>query len=893
MRYVKGLDAIGATDQDLVGGKGANLGELVAAGLPVPTGCVLTTDAYREFIAANSLQDRILELATSAPDERADAAGSIADLFAAGTIPPEMAGEFREAYLLLGDGKGEVPVAVRSSATAEDLAEASFAGQQDTYLNVSGAGALLDAVRECWASLWTARAMAYRARAGIDPQDVALAIVIQEMVDADAAGVMFTANPATGNRCQIVIGAAWGLGESVVGGLVSTDDIIVETATLNVLSTRVATKDTMTVTASHRTAEQQVPENLRSRPVLEAGEAQRLARLGIKIAEHFGVPQDIEWARSGGEFFIVQARGITALREPEADVPQTWPLPHRHGLYFRSSIVEQLPDPLTPLFADLIEPSVVDSLEVLLGRAFGRKAMRGGDLGLPTVNGYAYYYYRASGLVRLLALTPLAVARLGRGNAGMGLEGWKEQSHPAYRDAIAVWAQREWKSLPGTELLAAAGELLDAGTRYYTAVQSVIPLAGTSEVTFRAFYDRLVKSPGDPAADTFLLGFDSEPIRAEYSLFDLATWIRERTGLAARLQATDSSILAAEVLGTDTGREGQAPDAERSQFLERFRAHLRDYGHAVYNLDFATPVPADAPAPLLDTLKFHLRGEGSDPYQRQRESAQRRKENTARIMGRLSGRRARTFKRLLAWAQKAAPMREDALADIGLAWPLLRAMLLEQGARLRDAGVVGRAEDVFWLRLTELRVAIDFGLADPVPAGEGNGSGPVRILGASGPVQAGVVAERRSLWRAQRRAEAPQMLPAYRWADKALSGVMPAGLQSQTGDVIKGVGASLGTVRARARVLAGPEDFASMRAGEVLVARMTTPAWTPLFAMAAAVVTDVGGPLSHSSIVAREYGIPAVLGTGVATRQIHTGDMITVDGDGGTVTLAGNPEPAP
>ena len=572
-------------------------------------------------------------------------------------------------------------------------------------------------------------------------------------------------------------------------------------------------------------------------------------------------------------------------------MPTTWPLPYKHGIYFRASIVEQLPDPLTPLFADLIDPSVVASLAALMARAFGRNAMRAGDLGLPTVNGYAYYYYRTSAFVRLLALAPMAVLKLGRGDGGMGLEGWKNQSHPAYRDAIDAWARRDWKSLPGTELLAAVGELLDAGTRYYTAVQSVVPLAGTSEVAFRAFYDKLVKSPGDPAADTFLLGFDSEPIRAEYSLFDLAAWAREHPELAARLLDTDSAVLAAEVLEADAGGGEPAPDAGQAEFLERFRAHLSRYGHAVYNLDFAIPVPADAPAQLLDTLKFHLRGEGRDPHERQRESAQRREESTARILGRISGRRARTFKRLLAWAQKAAPLREDALADIGLAWPLLRAMLLELGSRLRDAGVVGSAQDVFWLRHTELRVAIEFGLANPAP--EGDGAGPVRISGAPGPVGAGAVAERQGLWRSRRRADAPQMLPAYRWADRALSGMMPAGLQSQTGDVIKGVGASLGSVRAPARVLAGPEDFASMRFGEVLVARMTTPAWTPLFAMAAAVVTDVGGPLSHSSIVAREYGIPSVLGTGVATRRIHTGDMLTVDGDGGTVTLERNPEPGP
>ncbi|MGL3807578.1 PEP/pyruvate-binding domain-containing protein [Paeniglutamicibacter sp. R2-26] len=884
MRYVRNLDTVGASDLDLAGGKAANLGELISAGFPVPRGYVLTTDAYTAFIAANGLEERILELAATLPGEGANSAGAIAGLFSAGTLPAEMDWEVREAYRLMGAGAGAgIPVAVRSSATAEDLAEASFAGQQDTYLNVVGADELVVAVQDCWASLWTERAMSYRARAGISPRDVALAVVIQEMVDTDAAGVMFTANPATGNRGEVAIGAAWGLGESVVGGLVSTDDLIVDAGTLKVLSSSIAAKDTMTVNAGNRTKQVAVPEELRHRAVLGTGEAQRLAVLGLRIARHFGVPQDIEWARSGGVFRILQARPATALPDAGIAVPETWPLPHEHGLYFRASIVEQLPDPLTPLFADLIDPSVTASLGSLMSTAFGRNVIREGDIGLPTVNGYAYYFYRNSGFLRVLAISPLAVARLGRARAGMGLEGWKNVSHPAYRAAIEAWAARDWKSLPGEELLGAAIELLDAGTRYYTAVQSVVPVSAASEIAFRAFYGKLVRAPGDPAADTFLLGFESEPIRAEYSLYDLAAWARGRPGLAERLLATDSVALAGEVLEPGAHEGEPSPDAERAEFLERFRAHLQRFGHTVYNLDFATPVPADSPAQLLETLKFNLRGEGGNPHERQRNSALRREEGTARIAARLAGRKARTFRRLLAWAQKAAPMREDALWDIGLAWPLLRAMLLELGERLTAAGVVGSAEDVFWLRGSELRAAAGFGLADP--AADGDAPAPVRITGTTGPVRAGAVAERRALWKAQRRADAPQMLPAYRWADKALSGMMPAGLQTQTGDVIKGVGASLGTVRAPARVLAGPEDFATMQPGEVLVARMTTPAWTPLFAMAAAVVTDVGGPLSHSSIVAREYGIPAVLGTGVATRRIRTGDMITVDGDAGTVGL--------
>ena len=314
-------------------------------------------------------------------------------------MPAVIAAELGTAYRQLGNG--DTPVAVRSSATAEDLASASFAGQQESYLNVVGMEALAGAVTDCWASLWTARAMAYRAREGIGPDAVRLAVVVQRMVDAEAAGVMFTANPANGRRDQLVISAAWGLGESVVSGTVSTDDVVVEAGTGRVLSRRTADKEVMTVYADHGTREQPVPAGRRREPVLDDGAAAGLAGYGTRIAEHFGAPQDIEWARAGGEFFILQSRPVTALPEPEADTPDTWPVPYPHGMYFRASIVEQLPDPLSPLFADLIDGSVSRSLRALLAEAVGKNVIREDDVGLPTINGYAYYYYRNAGMWRV------------------------------------------------------------------------------------------------------------------------------------------------------------------------------------------------------------------------------------------------------------------------------------------------------------------------------------------------------------------------------------------------------------------------------------------------------------------------------------------------------------
>jgi rifampicin phosphotransferase len=848
MIFIKQFDQLGSSDIDQAGGKGANLGELTRAGLPVPAGFVIITDAYRAYVAEHHLQDKITALAAASDDpaEYDDASAQIRALFAA-EISDSLRAEIAEAYAALG---GDVPVAVRSSATAEDLPEASFAGQQDTYLNVRELEDLLVAVRDCWASLWTARAMAYRARQGIDPASVSLAVVVQQMVDAESAGVMFTANPSNGRRDETVISAAWGLGESVVSGSVNTDNLTVRTSDGTVLSSETADKAVMTVYAGQRTEERPVPEQQRNRPVLSEAEAAELAAYGTRIENHHGAPQDIEWARADGRFWILQARPITALPEAEAPMPTDWTVPEPNAMYVRASIVEQLPDPLSPLFAEMIEGAVTRSLQSLFREFLQEDVIRERDVGLPTVNGYAYYRYSLSGMGRLMWKSAPAFRMLLGGGTQ---DRWRSYSHPRYRRIVSDWTARNISELGTDELLGGVQELVDAAAEYYTAVQTIIPVAATSEILFTWFYNAAARSKDAPPALVFVLGFDSEPIRAEKSLYDLATWTRSHQELAESLLGLPSEEF--------IERAATSDDPAWHEWHRRFQTHLSAYGHTVYNLDFMNPVPANDPVPLLETLRFFVSGKGVDPYERQRRFANRREEATAAVLARLDPVRARAFRRLLHWAQSAAPLREDALADVGLAWPQVRRMLLEIGRRLQQAGVINEPNEVFWLHPTEIDESLS-SLADEVE-------------------------RRKQVWRGQLRATPPQLLPKGAWGDM-FRRWMPAASEEQTGDQIKGIGGSMGTVTAPARVLGGPQDFGQMQPGDVLVASITTPAWTSLFAMASGVVTDIGGPLSHSSIVAREYGIPAVLGTGVATRRIRSGQLIRVDGDAGTVKLLGD-----
>ncbi len=854
MIFLKQFDELGRDDIEQAGGKGANLGELTRAGLPVPPGFVIVTDAYRGYVADHELTDKIAELARPTDDPTAyeSSSDSIRALFSE-QVSETLRAEIADAYAALGEN---VPVAVRSSATAEDLPEASFAGQQDTYLNVRGLDDLVAAVRDCWASLWTARAMAYRARQSIDPATVSLAVVVQQMVDANAAGVMFTANPSNGHRDETVISAAWGLGESVVSGSVNTDNIVVRESDGLVLSSETADKAVMTVSVEQRTQERPVPDEQRRQPVLSESDAAALAVYGSRIENHYGAPQDIEWARADGQFFIVQARPITALPEAEAPMPTDWAVPELSAMYVRASIVEQLPDPLSPLFADLIDGAVTRSLQTLFREFAGENAIGDNDVGLPTINGYAYYRYSRAGMWRLMWQSPKAFQMLLTRDAMTGR--WRNYSHPRYRRIVSDWTARDLAEMSTEQLIGGVAELVYAAAEYYTSVQTIIPLAATSEIVFTRFYDTVVRGKDDPPAQVFLLGSDSEPIRAEKSLYELATWTRNSQKLAESLLALPRQEFLEQAAASD--------DPVWHEWHTRFEAHLTAYGHTVYNLDFVNPVPADDPVPLLETVRFFVSGKGADPYERQRRLARRRDEATAVVLARLDPVRAKAFRRLVHWAQRLAPLREDALADVGLAWPQLRRMLTEVGRRLERAGVINKPDDVYWLHRFEIDESLG-SLADQVE-------------------------RRKELWRGQRRATPPQLLPKGGWGDMWRRW-MPAASEEQTGDVIKGTAGSAGTITAPARVLAGPQDFGQMQPGDVLVASITTPAWTSLFAMASAVVTDIGGPLSHSSIVAREYGIPAVLGTAVATRRISSGQLIRVDGDAGTVSLLHGTEQSP
>ena len=874
--YVLSLADPGAM-LETVGGKGASLSRLVAAGLPVPDGFHVTTAAYRRFVIDNHLQPGIMAALKTVdiaqPDTLDTASRTIGDLFSNAQTPPNVASAIALAYASLA---GTNPaVAVRSSATAEDLPDLSFAGQQDTYLNVEGYGAVLEAVKRCWASLWTARAIGYRARHGIDPDGISLAAVVQLLVPAEAAGILFTANPVTGRRDQAVISAAWGLGEAVVGGLVTPDSIAVDKATGTVVERVIADKRVMTTRVNGGTQEQAVPDALRQAPVLDQETAAELVSLAVQIEDLYGMPMDIEWALADGALAIVQARPITALPDevvaPEPELPDEWPMPDPKGPYMRGSIADFMPDPLTPLFVTMGVPAVNAGMQHTMVETIGSRTAAL-DNYLTTINDYAYLYVSLGCRDWLWILGRMAPAlpRLLRN----GERHWREVARPRYVAVRDRWQDRSLDELTCVELLNGAQELVAAMADYLTALQvDAIGTAAGTEGLFTTIYDKLIKREGDPTAATLLLGADSTPIRAEKALYDLAQWCRERESLAAYIRETPSGKLA-EQLDEEAPPGIDAGDWRGWQ--QRSSGYLAEFGHSIYDLDFAKPLPVDEPLPLLGALKMFVRGQGTNPHERQQRSLARREEAVQMALSRVKGLKRRLFRWSLRWAQTFALVREDSIFDIGLGYPVLRRMLQELGCRLAGAGAITEADDIYFLELAEVEqgaAALD---KDERP----------QIMTDS-------VRERRAVWRAETRLVPPQQLPPKgRVMGIKTDAFMPVSADDQAHNLLKGVAASPGQVTASACILLGPGDFGQMQPGDILVAEMTTPAWTPLFAMAAGVVTDIGGPLSHGSIVAREYGIPAVLGTGVATQRIHSGQVITVDGDAGMVALADGRGPA-
>ncbi|MEU8354458.1 rifamycin-inactivating phosphotransferase [Nonomuraea sp. NPDC048882] len=869
------FDQIDSTKVAEVGGKGAQLGELsTVEGVRVPDGFCVTTDAFQRVMAATpSLDAQLDQLARAEPDDR-EAIGALSAeirrVVEGVTLPGDLVAEIGAALARLGEGAA---CAVRSSATAEDLPTASFAGQQDSYLNVAGLDAVLLHVRRCWASLFTERAVTYRRRNGFDDRKVRMAVVVQRMVFPDAAGILFTADPVTSNRKVATVEAGWGLGEALVAGLVAGDVYTVRDD--QVIGTAVATK-TRSVLAAREGGVEDAPVEARrqTEPALTDAQVLRLVRLGRHIEAHFGRPQDIEWCLVGEDFHIVQSRPITTLFPiPEAGDQE-------NHVYVSVGHQQMMTDAMKPLGLSVWQRTTLQPMYEAGGRLFVDMAPK-----LRTPSGRATMLEMVGKSDPLMRDALRAV--LDRGDfirttpdddpadapakaVPTDLTKAGEDPDPALvaelirrGEESLLTLRHDIEKLSGTELLDfVLADIAELRRVLFDPRSLPLIMAGMDASWW--LNEHLEEWLGEKNAADVLTQSVPYNVTSEMGLelLDVADTIRPHAQLVALLHRVVDE-------GVDEGREGDAFLDELAaldggrEARDAIRSYLGKYGmRCPGEIDITRTRWSENPAMLLPALLGNVRnfapGAAKRHFEQGLEEARRKERDVlARLRALPDGEeKAEETKRMIDRVRAFAGYREYPKYGMISRYFAYKQALLREADRLVDSGVLQEREDIFFLRFEELREVV-----------------------RTGDVDAGLIQTRREEFRSYETLTPPRVLTSD---GEALTGQYRHD-DAPEGALI-GLPVSAGTVEGRARVVTDMAH-ADLEPGDILVTAYTDPSWTPLFVTAAGLVTEVGGIMTHGAVVAREYGLPAVVGVERATRLIRDGQRIRVHGTNGYVEL--------
>ncbi|MEU8324252.1 rifamycin-inactivating phosphotransferase [Nonomuraea sp. NPDC048881] len=849
-----------------VGGKGVALGELSRIdGVRVPDGFCVTTDAFQQVVSAAPSFDAQLDLLSKVdPDDRAAVRALSAEIRAVvegAPVPDDVVAAIGESLARLGE---HTACAVRSSATAEDLPTASFAGQQDSYLNVVGPAEVLRHVRRCWASLFTERAVVYRRRNGFDHRGVRMAVVVQRMVFPEAAGVLFTADPVTSDRKAAVVEAVWGLGEALVSGVVAGDVYTVRDD--RVVDVSVGAKARVVRASPAGGTEEGPVEAERSvRRALTDEQAVRLVGLGRRIEAWFGRPQDIEWCLAGEEFHVVQSRPITTLFPvPVADDQE-------NHVYVSVGHQQMMTDAMKPLGLSFWQLTTSRPMAEAGGRLFvdvapvlataAGRANLIGTLGKsdPLIRDALQTVVDRGDFVRAVPEEESGVAPAAAPPAPIETD--PELVAELVRDGRESVAalRRRIEELSGPELfefiLADIAELrrLLFGPRSFQAI-----MAGMEAAWW--LNDHLEEWLGERNAADVLTQSVPHNVTSEMglALLDVADVIRPHAEVVAFLQR-----VAAEEREGDAFLEelGELPGGEDA--AEAVRGFLEQYGmRCAGEIDITRTRWSERPAMLVPVILGNVRnfeaGAGARRFEQGRQEALRKeREVLARLRALPDGeRKAAETERMIARVRTFAGYREFPKYGMVCRYLAYKQALWREADRLVRAGVLRDREDVFFLRFQELQEVVRTGEAD----GE-------------------LVLRRREDFRWHETLRPPRVLTS--------DGEVLAG-RYQREDVppgaLAGLAVSAGTVEGRARVVLDMAR-ADLAAGDILVTAFTDPSWTPLFVGIAGLVTEVGGLMTHGAVIAREYGLPAVVGVEGATRLIRDGQRIRVHGTDGYVEL--------
>jgi rifampicin phosphotransferase len=858
-RYVLGFHKIDQTQIAIVGGKGANLGELSRIeGIRVPAGFCVTTDAFRRTMAeAPSIDKRIEQLSRLEPEDheaiRALSA-EIRRIIEGIAISDDLATAITRSLAQLGE---QAAYAVRSSATAEDLPTASFAGQQDTYLNVSGPAAILRHVSRCWASLFTERAVTYRLRNGVDHRKVYMAVVVQQMVFPHSAGILFTADPLSGNRKVTSVEASFGLGEALVSGLVNADVYKVRDGEIvaRTIAAKGLTIDPLPAGGTH---EQEIEPERQEQPALRDLQVVRLAQLGRRIEAHFGRPQDIEWCLVDEDFQIVQSRPITTL----------FPIPvvsdGENHVYVSSGHQQMMTDAMKPLgisvrqltgavqfheaggrlFVDVTralasparagvialgksDPLIGDALQTIVDR---------GDFVRPLPD-VSPSHAPAKGALPPLETDPAIVAEL--------IERGQESNESL---------KREIRTKSGPALLDFILTNMQELKRILFNPRSTQAIMAGMEATWW-LNDHLEEWTGEKNAADVLAQSVPNNVTSEMGLelLHVADVIRPHRAVVAFLQRVEAEDFLNNLPSLPGGRESR----------DAIQAWLDKHGmRCVGEIDITRPRWSERPTTLVPLILSNVRnfepGAGELRFEQGLHAARKKEEELLQRVRALpdGDQKAQEVKSMIDRLRTFIGYREYPKYFFIARYFIYKRALLEEAERLAQKGVFRDKEDIFFLTFQELHDVVrtneaDYRLIrdrkDAFKAYEG--LTPPRVLTSDGEMLGG----------------------EYRRDD------FPPG-------ALVGFPVSAGTVEGRARVVFDPAK-ADLEPGDILVTPYTDPSWTPLFVAIKGLITEVGGLMTHGAVIAREYGLPAIVGVEHATRLIRDGQLIRVDGTNGYVEI--------
>ena len=859
--YVLGLHEVDESQVAVVGGKGAHLGGLSRIeGIRVPAGFCVTTGAFRRVMAgAPSIEARLDRLARLDPDDREairTLSAEIRRTVEHVTVPGDLAAAITGALAGLGE---HAAYAVRSSATAEDLPTASFAGQQDTYLNVVGPAAILRHVGRCWASLFTERAVTYRRRNGIDHRTVHMAVVVQQMVFPQASGILFTADPVTSNRKVTSVEAGFGLGEALVSGLVNAD--VYQVRDGEVVARTIGTKR-LAVYASPDggTREQAIDPERQDQPALTDAQVVRLARLGRRIEAHFGSPQDIEWCLVDDDFQIVQSRPITTL----------FPIPEagdrENHVYVSVGHGQMMTDPMKPLglsFWQMTTPAPMAEaggrLFVDVTRRLASPASRAGLLevmgrGDPLIGDALRTVVERDGFIPSLPDAGSPAPLLGGATAPIETDPAIVTELIAGGEASVAAAERDIRTKTGEALIDFIRADLQELRRILFDPRSRQVFMSAMEATWW-LNERLEEWLGEKNAADTLTQSVPHNVTSEMglALLDVADVIRPHPAVVAFLHQVEDDGFLDELPKIAGGREAR----------DAIEAWLEKYGmRCVGEIDITRPRWSERPATLVPVILGNVKnfepGAGERRFEQGlREALEKEQELLERLRALPDGEaRAGETKQMIDRVRTFIGYREYPKYGMVSRYFVYKKALLAEAGRLVRARVLRAEEDIFYLTFQELQEVVRTNRVDDGLIGRRKEAftsyqalTPPRVLTSDGEVITG----------------------AYRRDD------LPTG-------ALVGLAVSAGTVEGRARVILDMAR-ADLEPGDILVTTHTDPSWTPLFVAAAGLVTEVGGQMTHGAVIAREYGLPAVVGVLDATRLIPDGRRIRVHGTDGYVEI--------